>query len=414
MDQNALLNALLQSMIFFLGAVVGSFLNVVIYRVPLGMSVNNPKRSFCPSCKAQIPWYHNLPLITWIQLGGKCARCPAKIAFRYFFVELLTAVLFYLVYWRLGGPWVQLSEWGPVVMSVWIFFALLIAGTFIDIDHMILPHGITFGGMLAGMLCALWAPALLQQEEHLVGLLASFLSVFLGVGLLWSVVLLGKLMFGRLRYRQRNTPMYGIKRWLGFIASWKWLDKPTRWSITQPDEELPPIFTVMNTADGTVHPWEDIFNSEKDRLALDCTELTINDQVWAHAKMLAKEDHIEVTNAQGQTEQLEWETSTIIHGTATEIIVSREAMGMGDVFFIGMIGAFTGWQGVVFTIFAASFLGVIFAVLPRMIGRAEWTAKIPFGPYLAGGAVLAVFYGTQFWDWYLAMTPFANDAPLPY
>src|SRR3954465_6429281 len=86
-----------------LGAAVGSFLNVCIYRMPRDLSVNKPRRSFCPSCKKQIAWHENLPLISWLVLRGKCANCGAPISSRYFVVELLTAILF-LVVW-LAFPW---------------------------------------------------------------------------------------------------------------------------------------------------------------------------------------------------------------------------------------------------------------------------------------------------------------------
>src|ERR1700682_4314776 len=99
----AVYNFLFAALAFVLGATVGSFLNVCIYRLPRDLSVNRPRRSFCPSCKKEIPWYQNLPLISWIVLRGRCANCGGKIAFRYFAVELVTALLF-LAVWR-SFPW---------------------------------------------------------------------------------------------------------------------------------------------------------------------------------------------------------------------------------------------------------------------------------------------------------------------
>ena len=89
--------------VFVLGAIVGSFLNVVIYRVPREISVNSPKRSFCPACDYRIPFYHNIPLVSWIILRGKCRKCSVGIPFRYWFVELLTALFFLGAWFRFSG-----------------------------------------------------------------------------------------------------------------------------------------------------------------------------------------------------------------------------------------------------------------------------------------------------------------------
>lgn len=387
MDRFALLNLLLHAMVLLVGAGIGSFLNVVIYRLPLGISVNNPKRSFCPSCKKQIAWYHNLPVITWLMLRGKCASCGTGISFRYFFVEVLTAALFYAAFLHtttmFGNPWPFMSLWGPVTMSLWIFLALLVAGTFIDIDHFILPHEITIGGMVVGILCSFWAPSLMEQETHLMGLLISFLSAALGLGLLWSVVELGKIAFGRLKHH---------------------FDEPAPWKITQTGDD-PPVLTVRIDGEDVPHAWEEIFNREKDRLVITGPELAVNDRTWANAIADITMDVLRVKqNAKDKAEEIQWDGVKKLEGQATSIVIPREAMGLGDVFFIAMIGAFTGWKGVVFTIFAASILGSIFALVPRLFGKAEWTAKIPFGPYLAGGAVIWVFYGPQWLNWYLDRT----------
>src|SRR4051812_36858244 len=121
-------------MAFVLGAAIGSFLNVCIYRLPLDLSINRPKRSFCPSCKHQIPWYQNIPLVSWVTLRGRCANCGAKIAFRYFGVELLTALLFLCV-WRTFPPF--------VAVAYWVFVSLVVVATFIDFEHFIIPDQIT-------------------------------------------------------------------------------------------------------------------------------------------------------------------------------------------------------------------------------------------------------------------------------
>lgn len=374
-------------MVFLLGAGIGSFLNVVIYRLPLGMSLDNPRRSFCPSCKKQIPWYLNIPLLSWLMLRGKCANCKTTISVRYFLVELLVALLFYATFRVFGGPWENLSIWGPHVLGVWILLSLLVSGTFIDLEHFILPHEITIGGAVVGILCSFWAPELVEQETHIQGLIISFLSAFLGLGLLWSVVELGKIAFGRLRFK---------------------FPEATPWSITESQKDEPPIFTIRLDGEDVAHQWEDIFTRDKDRLVITCPNLqkqsqTDNDQSWTDVTVDITMDVVTVKKQPKdlQGEKVAWEDVKALHGTALSVLIPREAMGMGDVFFIAMIGAFTGWKGVIFTIFAGSVLGSIFATVPRLIGKAEWTAKIPFGPYLAAGAALWVFYGPAWLETYL-------------
>ena len=91
------------SLVFFVfGSIVGSFLNVCIHRMPLGQSIVSPP-SHCPHCKYSIPWYLNIPLVTWLYLRGKCRNCGAPISIRYFLVELLTAVTFLAAGWRSGA-----------------------------------------------------------------------------------------------------------------------------------------------------------------------------------------------------------------------------------------------------------------------------------------------------------------------
>src|ERR1043165_9647537 len=121
-------------LVFVVGACIGSFLNVVIYRVPEEKSLLT--NSACPKCGKPIALYHNIPTFGWLMLGGKCASCKAPIAWRYPAVELLTALIFWLTYWQLG--------WNAFLPVALVFVSTMIALVFIDADHMILPNVITY------------------------------------------------------------------------------------------------------------------------------------------------------------------------------------------------------------------------------------------------------------------------------
>ncbi|MBP6003324.1 MAG: prepilin peptidase [Pyrinomonadaceae bacterium] len=120
--------------VFVLGAAIGSFLNVVIYRVPNERSLLTG--SACPNCGSSIKFYHNVPVLGWLMLGGKCSNCKQPISWRYPAVELLTALLFCLVYWQVGFT--------PYLAIALAFTATMTALVFIDAEHMILPNVITY------------------------------------------------------------------------------------------------------------------------------------------------------------------------------------------------------------------------------------------------------------------------------
>src|SRR2546421_12398237 len=159
------------SAVFFLfGCIVGSFLNVCIHRMPLGLSIVSPP-SHCPHCQYAIPWYLNIPLVTWLYLRGKCRNCGAPISIRYFLVELLTALLFLSCWLAFGHQ----SAWLALVYA--IFLSGLVVATFIDFEHFIIPDEITIGGMGAGFLCSFLLP-LLHGETSLAGAMKqSFLCI---------------------------------------------------------------------------------------------------------------------------------------------------------------------------------------------------------------------------------------------
>lgn len=146
-------------MSFVLGAIWGSFLNVVIYRVPAGLSVVKP-RSHCGACGTLVAWYDNIPIFSYFLLRGACRHCGALFSIRYAVVEFVTACLFLLVFLRLGPD--------PVVLIHWVIICLLIIGTCTDLDHYIIPDRVTLGGLVFALLVALLPLTALTIRAELV------------------------------------------------------------------------------------------------------------------------------------------------------------------------------------------------------------------------------------------------------
>jgi leader peptidase (prepilin peptidase)/N-methyltransferase len=134
---------------FLFGLLIGSFLNVCVYRLPRDLSVVRP-RSFCPSCEAQIAWYDNIPVLSYVLLRGRCRRCGAGISWRYPAVELITGLLFAWAVWM----------WGPTLEAAkyCLFSAIVVALVASDVEERILPDELTLGGALAGFVLAWFVP----------------------------------------------------------------------------------------------------------------------------------------------------------------------------------------------------------------------------------------------------------------
>ncbi|MDD5226116.1 MAG: prepilin peptidase [Candidatus Omnitrophica bacterium] len=172
--------------VFAVGAIVGSFLNVCIHRMPRDLSIVLP-RSFCPHCKAMIPWYENIPLVSYLLLRGRCFRCRRPIAFRYFFVELTTALIGWFLWERYG-----LSA--EFVASA-IFFAMILVATMTDFETGLIPDQITIPGMLLGLAVSVTGHGHFHQEFWYQKLLASGAGLLAGGGILLLTGWLGKLVF---------------------------------------------------------------------------------------------------------------------------------------------------------------------------------------------------------------------------
>ena len=159
-------------LVFIFGTMIGSFLNVVIYRIPKGESIAFPA-SKCQSCQTPLKWWHNIPLFSWLFLRGKCYFCQEKISAQYPIVELLTGIIFVILYFKLGLVWYL-----PFVAAT---FAALLALVMIDFEYMAVPDNVNFAALIFALvqpdfLMGLLYAAIAAGGLYLIGLLSSFIA----------------------------------------------------------------------------------------------------------------------------------------------------------------------------------------------------------------------------------------------
>jgi leader peptidase (prepilin peptidase)/N-methyltransferase len=339
------------SLVFFaFGCIVGSFLNVCIYRMPLDLSVVSPP-SHCPHCKYSIPFYLNVPLLTWLWLRGRCKNCGALISPRYFIVELLTGLMFLICWLNFGHQ----SAWLAAVYAV--FLAGLITATFIDFEHFIIPDEITLGGAVLGLAISFFLPRLHDATSNGLGMVRSLVGIAVGAGIVYAILRLGKLMFGRQRMKLApdSTVVF------------------SETSLCLPDQEI---------------PYEEFFYRKTDTIFLQARTAELVDRGYKDVTVRLSPTALKIGD-----EKINPEDVLHFEAVCSEIIVPREAMGLGDVKFMAAIGAFIGWQGALFSLMASSVIGAAVGMLLIALGKREWSSRMPYGPYIALAAVLWLFGG---------------------
>jgi leader peptidase (prepilin peptidase)/N-methyltransferase len=266
--------------VFIFGAVVGSFLNVCIYRLPAGKSIVSPPSS-CPVCQGRIKWYDNIPIVSWLLLRGRCRGCSSPISPRYPVVEALNGLFTLALFYRLGPLRVlglvadpaasTLVRLAPTLtfVALFLFCSAMVVITFIDLDHMIIPDVISLPGIVVGFLFSCFIPQ--------IGWLNSLLGILAGGGSLFLVAALYHRLTG------------------------------------------------------------------------------------------------------------------------------KEGMGGGDIKLLAMMGAFFGWKAIPFIVFMSSLIGSVVGIALMLAQKKDGKLAIPFGPFLALGAILYIFYGRQMILWYLRL-----------
>jgi leader peptidase (prepilin peptidase) / N-methyltransferase len=182
------------------GLCIGSFLNVVIYRLPLGQSLSTPP-SRCRKCGYSLRWFDNIPVLSWVFLRGRCRKCGINVSWQYPVVELVTGALFVLVVW--------LTPPGPLLASRLLLVCILIALFGIDLEHQILPNVITLPGIVIGLMLSAIAPP---------GIKDAAIGVLVGGGILYAVA--GAYYLWR---REEGMGMGDVKMlaMLGAFLGWK-------------------------------------------------------------------------------------------------------------------------------------------------------------------------------------------------
>ena len=342
--------------------------------MPLGQNIASPP-SHCPHCKYSIPWYLNIPLVTWLWLGGKCKNCGAPISGRYFLVELLTGVLF-LACWNVFG-----RQSALLALIYCMVLAGLMVATFIDFEHFIIPDEITIGGMGVGLVVSILFPLLhengtglsedlknwfgvnLDRHTRVLGGLESLMGIGVGAGLIYAIVRLGKLLFGRQRIEIPETAKI--------------------------------IFSEngIYLGDGQEIPYEELFYRKTDVVTLRARTVELADRCYRDVLVRLTPQMLRIGEDEFNPEQVPH-----LEAVSSEVILPREAMGFGDVKFMGAIGAFLGWQSVVFSLMVSSIIGSVVGLSLILFRKREWSSRLPYGPYIALAAAIWIFGGKHLFE----------------
>ncbi|MFZ4640721.1 MAG: prepilin peptidase [Nodosilinea sp.] len=198
------------TLIFSLGTAIGSFLNVVVYRLPAGLSLLHPP-SHCPRCQQPLKPYDNVPILAWLRLGGRCRYCRATIAKRYPLTELATGLLFLISFWLMGWSWWTLADW--------ILLSFLLALSLIDLETLTLPNPLTQSGLVAGLAVQTLIPWL-QGEGWVAGLQGfqgSMVGAVLGLWLFNLITVAASLVLGQTAMGGGDAKLAAmLGAWLGW------------------------------------------------------------------------------------------------------------------------------------------------------------------------------------------------------
>jgi leader peptidase (prepilin peptidase) / N-methyltransferase len=364
-----------------IGALIGSFGNVVIYRLPLKKSVVWPGSS-CPKCDHKIKPWENIPILSWLFLRGKCSNCKNPISIRYPFIEALTAAGFVLLALRF-----PVETYGFTVFPLLAIYAMLVMMSMIDIDLYILPDSLTLPALIVGILGTfVYAP-----ESGLPSLMPALAGGAIGAGIIALINRVGSLVLRRFADTKERLWPIGMDQvnvaalggalggwWVGLgVAAASFVaNLVTRKPLRIPEQFVYAFWVialVFSTTNLIIHPVQSISGS----LAATGIISIVGATFWWLRDIFSRE----------QDAPQEDDDEPV-------------AMGFGDVKLAAVLGVFLGWQTTLVAILLAFIIGAIGGVIARLAGGSR---MVPFGPYLAIGGMLALFVGQPLITWYLGI-----------
>jgi leader peptidase (prepilin peptidase)/N-methyltransferase len=356
-----------------LGALIGSFSNVLIYRMPRRESVAFPP-SHCPKCDRPLSALDLVPVLSWVALRGRCRSCRAPISARYPLVELLTAGGYALLAILL--PW---SQVGPSLVGLCLLFTLLLVIAFIDAETRTIPDELVLPGIALGVMTGLLNDRSGGVAMGLPGLADAAQGALLGAGVISLIAIFGAWVLRR--FRERQYPEWPVNYQSVALAALvgAWLGLP--WGVG-----AGVLAVLASAAMKRVLPVPELLTVGGLLVSL---VLSVNGS--GGGVIVFVQNALASAGGMSLVAAVYWAARYWGQPDAdTDEPADPEAMGFGDVKLAALIGAFLGWQMMLVSIAFAVFAGAIIGVLAVALGRGN---KLAFAPYLALGAFFALMWG---------------------
>lgn len=360
--------------VFILGACIGSFLNVVIWRLPRGGALSKPP-SHCPKCRHAIRPWENIPMVSWLALRARCSSCKEPISIRYPAIELLTAVAFLCVWFTVLAQ----GDSPTRLLPLFFLVSALIATTFTDIETRTIPNKITFSGVLFGVLFVLFFPAAHPAlsgpggggfiipshmlPDRLLPVADSAAGVLITLAVLWAIRVLTSVLFGRAHLQLENNTHLRITSDGVFAGQ----EKLFSW------DEIVSGTLILNGLTGS-----SISGGLPD----------------GHSPVVLyyRRGVLKSAGWTGDIDQIE-----CLEGEGVSVTITRDAFGWGDIKLIAMIAALLGAVAIPFVLILSALPGMIIGGGLRFTSQTCRKQGVPFAPFLSLGTLIWIFFGDRLW-----------------